>query len=748
MERGSEIEKVDPKIINISSRNFQEHEIKLLKRGLKFCPTPSNNIPELQKDVQEFDRKLRLLDFFDGVDENDVSLVRNKSNFVPPKSKDEHLELYLKTISTCRKQKVNVKKSNISYREQKALQNLMNDDTIIIKEADKGGAIVIMDKEFYRQKILELLNDPENYQKISANKDKKVLKLITNLTRKYADELTNKELDYLTQFNYKTSNFYGLPKIHKSELLNEAIKKQNKEYIEITAPQDLKMRPIVAGPSSPTHRLSNFIDLILKPLCKKVPSFLRDSVDFLNHLPENTKEESILTSFDVVSLYTSIPHDLGREAISFWLKNYDIPGRKFSDSFVLEAIDIILKENTFQFDGENYQQIQGTAMGTKMAPTYATLVMGYLEHKLYKSYETRYPNEKTLGKNFKRFLDDCFIIWEKSENELAQFHQELNTLHPKIQFTMEMSRDRLPFLDILVYKQGEKIETDIFYKQTDTHQYLNFHSCHPKHTKKGVPFNLARRICTIVSDATLRNKRLEELQNFLVKQRYPIELIKNGISRAKDITVTELRNIKDRSTENVIPLVITQNPNNPSVTETIRGNMNILNGSEKMRNILSQNKFIISYRQPKNLKKQLTSAAFNSNKQQPEVTACGEKRCGTCKHILTGDTFRFKNGKTWTVKSNMDCKSKYVIYVLICEKCKSFYVGQTEDLRKRVTLHREQIKHEKYRHLPVSHHMANCNDGDFKIIPIYLFFNTNRKQLEQKEKEIIEILKPELNVIS
>jgi hypothetical protein len=135
-------------------------------------------------------------------------------------------------------------------------------------------------------------------------------------------------------------------------------------------------------------------------------------LDFLNQIPEQITENTILVSFDVVSLYTSIPHDLGLEAITFWVENYaQSLARKFTTRFIIEAISIILKENTFCFDDTHYKQIQGTAMGTKMAPTYATLVMGYLEKKLYGTYEVKYgENEREeFVKCFKRFLDYCFL---------------------------------------------------------------------------------------------------------------------------------------------------------------------------------------------------------------------------------------------------------------------------------------------------------------------------------------------------
>ena len=367
----------------------------------------------------------------------------------------------------------------------------MDDNNIIIKEADKGGATVIMDKIFYKDNIEELLSDTENYTLINGgNQDESIMKKIEKLLQKFKEDTTKAEKEYIHKFSWKTSNFYGLPKIHKSKRINEATNEQDAESIKLRAPNDLKFRPIVAGPLSPTHRLSNFVDLILKPLCQHVPSFMRDDMDFLNYLPDEVEEHILLVSFGVVSLYTSIPHELGLTAIEYWIDNYttSLP-RPFSKEFILEAISLVLNENTVSFDNKHYRQLQGTAMGTKMAPTYATLVMGYLEANLYRKYE------ETFGKIeaeefiniFKRFLNDCFLFWKRSIEDLHKFHNIINNLHEKIQFTMEKHESKIPFLDVLVYMEGRKLHTVIFYKKTDTHQYLNFNSCHPKHTKQNIP---------------------------------------------------------------------------------------------------------------------------------------------------------------------------------------------------------------------------------------------------------------------
>ena len=60
---------------------------------------------------------------------------------------------------------------------------------------------------------------------------------------------------------------------------------------------------------------------------------------------------------------------------------------------------------------------------------------------------------------------------------------------------------------------------------TDSKLFFLYTSCHPKHTRNSIPNNLARRLKTIVSDERTLHKRLEELEQFLIKRKYPLSLI-------------------------------------------------------------------------------------------------------------------------------------------------------------------------------------------------------------------------------
>ena len=118
----------------------------------------------------------------------------------------------------------------------------------------------------------------------------------------------------------------------------------------------MKFRPIVGGPNSSSQRLSHLLDIILKPLCPEVPSFVRDDIDFLNHLPKTVDRGSILATFDVVSLYTNIPPDVGEDAVRYWLAKYK--GKvdsRFNETFIIEGLKIVLKRNVFYFNGKRYK---------------------------------------------------------------------------------------------------------------------------------------------------------------------------------------------------------------------------------------------------------------------------------------------------------------------------------------------------------------------------------------------------------
>ena len=134
--------------------------------------------------------------------------------------------------------------------------------------------------------------------------------------------------------------------------------------------------------------------------------------------------------------------------------------------------------------------------------------------------------------NWRRFLDDCYINWPYGEDKLEDLHDILNSLDDSIQLTAETSCKELPFLDVMIRKDNTHRTTDIYYKPTDSFQYLPYTSSHPRHIKNNIPYNLARRICTTVEDQDIRKRRLHDLKQIMLRKQYPAGIIDYGVSKA------------------------------------------------------------------------------------------------------------------------------------------------------------------------------------------------------------------------
>ena len=289
------------------------------------------------------------------------------------------------------------------------------------------------------------------------------------------------------------------------------------------------------------------------------------------------------------------------------------------------------------------------------------------------------------------------------------------------------------------------------YKETDSKQYMSFNSCHPRHTKINIPYNLARRLRTIISEEHVVQTRMQELKSFLIKQKYPLQIIEHGINRAMSLDKDVLRTVKEKSEEKIIPYVSTHNPQDPEMFKVILDNVPILKEDDKMRNILTKYKLIKSKRQPYNLKRLLTKAKFTSN-NTPKVTKCNKPTCGLYIHLLEGHSFTFRCGKNFTIHENMSCNVKNVVYVMKCRGCGEEYIGETGNpLRQRVTIHNQQIRDPKTRMLKVSEHIANCAHAlnpKYNIFPFYKMYSESTTLRRAKEKLFINTLKPKLNRIN
>ena len=221
----------------------------------------------------------------------------------------------------------------------------------------------------------------------------------------------------------------------------------------------------------------------------------------------------------------NIPNQEGLVAVADKLRSD--PKKAGIAQYILDLLKLVLHNMYFEFNGEHYIQIGGTAMGTALAPNYANIFMDKFETKAINNYHL-----KPLI--WKRFIDDIFLIWTHGQNELDKFVDYLNSLHDTIKFTSESSTKEVNFLDTTVkIDSNRKLITTLYNKPTDTHLYLHYTSAHPSSVMNKSPYGQflrLRRICALDKDFEINANKLV---NYYTQRGYPKDKIMKHFDRAK-----------------------------------------------------------------------------------------------------------------------------------------------------------------------------------------------------------------------
>ena len=527
----------------------------------------------------------------------------------------------------------------------------------------------------------------------------------------------------------------------------------------------------------------------LAPLVQKLPSYLQDDNHFLRKLNEINEThtlppDTILATWDVKSLYTSIPAEGGVAACR---RQLETSGKSSAViNVIIKFLNLILHNNIFRFANGFFLQKIGTAMGTRMAPNYANLFMGDLEGEILQNY----PLKPLV---WYRYIDDIFFIWTHGREELNKFLQYANNnRHGMIFETTEesISTEQVPFLDVLVIFRDGILHTDLYTKPTDKFQYLNFKSCHPFHQKSNLPYALALRIRRICSDATNFQQHCQTLKHHLRMRGYKLGLIKEGIRKAAAHTREEVlrpKNVNGANPDDRVIFSTTYNPIVPDLKKKLKELHPVLLSNERCKKIFP-NPPLLAYRRNRNLNDLLVSRRLPPNcnivdspdididkssktceqcgrvfstpkgklihlslthKKQRSLNTevgfhrCGDKRCNTCKlGTFTNNISITQTSSTFHIKQHIDCKSANVIYCLTCKKCLAQYIGETEqEIHARQRGHLSDIRSDEPG-LPYVKHFRECGVENYTITGIEKLRDRDphiRKAREKYYKELFQV---------
>lgn len=688
-------------VINLTrSFKLSSAQLALLNKGLNFIPTKGTNrhIREQSlSDMQQYHRKLKLAAYYEHARESVQLPFIQKSAWTPQQGQipDVITALIQADMHYFNSQfEVHRVPPNLTAGEVRALTELANNKHIVIKPADKGSAIVIMDREQYIWEGYRQLNDPRYYTKLTNPIYPNTIPIVNKIIQ----TLQDKKFINFKQKNYLMGNseprarlFYMLPKIHK-------------DRAKWSKPNEVPPgRPIVSDCSSETYHTAEYLDFFLNPLSTKHASYIKDTYHFVNivkklHIPDN----SILFTIDIDSLYTNIDIKEGIQAIKNIFRKF--PNKNRPEKELLQLLEINLSKNDFEFNGEFFLQIKGTAMGKKFAPAYANIFMA--------EWEVSALNTCPLKPlYYYRFLDDIWGVWPHSREDFDIFLGILNNHNDSIKIKSISNLTTVDFLDTTTFKSDtfddtHTLDIKVFFKETDTHALLYKTSFHPKHTYAGlIKSQLLRfhRICTRLQDFRSAVKVLFHslstrgyCRTFLRKQH-------KVFLKTKVISVTV-----------GLPFVATYSPSTVKMVGASKRRFNqYTTGTE----ILQNHNIIPAFRRNKNIRDLLVRA-----KIKPLTNLTSRRQGDHFKHL-----YWFTSHTTKEVFQNLTVgklSSKNCVYLVTCKQCGLQYVGETgNSISTRFSQHKYNVTKEKKTQTPfVKHFIAHgwesvtttviqCNSG-------------------------------------
>src|SRR5215469_16071177 len=232
----------------------------------------------------------------------------------------------------------------------------------------------------------------------------------------------------------------------------------------------------------------------------------------------NNAHKLFMASFDITSLYTNIP---SIDAIDILIDRifsqqevfYNFNRNEFKQLLIAATGDTF-----FIFNGNLYTQQRFLAMGSPLSAILENTYLSYHEENWLRNCQIAYKPA-----HYKRYMDDTFLLFQ-NQSQVPQFLEYLNKQLPNIKFTEELeSNNMLPFLDLLITKDNNKINTSIFRKKTNTTLSLNFFSHIPDIYKLNTIKIFLYRAYHLSSNFIKMNTEFEYLKKFFSNNAFNIE---------------------------------------------------------------------------------------------------------------------------------------------------------------------------------------------------------------------------------
>ena len=239
----------------------------------------------------------------------------------------------------------------------------------------------------------------------------------------------------------------------------------------------------------PTYQFSKHLTAILKPLTDESRHELQSTDNFIDaiktvQIPDDRK----LVSFDVKSLFISRPLQLVLACTKTAINKSPYQPPLPTDD-LMDLLHLCLTSTYFQYNGKHYKQLHETAMGSPVCVVVAEIVTQNIEEHALATYSETLPL-------WLRYVDDTITAVHK--NKIDEFHKHFNKQNTCIRFTKEIEENgKIPFLNCLVTRENNTLQTTVYRKPTHTDRLLDQTSYNPTSHKATTVRTLTRRAQTV-----------------------------------------------------------------------------------------------------------------------------------------------------------------------------------------------------------------------------------------------------------
>ena len=233
-------------------------------------------------------------------------------------------------------------------------------------------------------------------------------------------------------------------------------------------------------------------------------------------------------------------------------------------------------------------------------------------------------------------------------------------MHPTIKFMTDRPKTSINFLDVTVPITKGIIETDLYVKPTDSHQYL-WSPCHPFYGKNGIPYSQALRLNRICSNNELFDKRCNDLEKYLLERGYSEKMVCKEILQARAIPRDAfLEKVKNQEKHNKITFNITYHPVFRDVRKILE-ELHVILASDNEHKKVFPDILMSGFKNNKNLKAHLVRSQLPDLDEVGRSKPCARKRppCHLCENMNDTCTFKSKHlDEIHKINKKYNCNSK------------------------------------------------------------------------------------------